>query len=222
MEYIDGIARLWDAEDLPAPLQSYLQQVKFFNNSQALVHYPGSPAIAQKMLRRGDKLWLYELHPTDFKLLKDNFANDKRVRCEQSDGFQGVIAKMPPMERRGLVLIDPPYEIKEDYQRCVDTLKQAHKRFATGCFALWYPVVKRKRIDQLESSLRNSGIRNIQLFELSQSVDSDEFGMTAAGMIVINPPWTLFAEMKTCLPWLAERLGKSGEGKYRCEVVVPE
>ncbi|GAA5216966.1 23S rRNA (adenine(2030)-N(6))-methyltransferase RlmJ [Corallincola platygyrae] len=221
-EYLDGVARLWELEDLPEPLQDYLQVIKEFNRSDKLTHYPGSPAIAAALTRKEDKLWLYELHPTDFKILRQEVANQRRIRCEQSDGFKGAIAKLPPLERRGMVLIDPPYELKEDYQRCAETLIKAHRKFSTGCYALWYPVVDRNRIDQLERKLVDSGIRNIQLFELSQTDDSDAFGMTSAGMIVINPPWTLHKEMKACLPLLADKLGSNGQGNYRCEVLVPE
>ncbi|RCU51714.1 23S rRNA (adenine(2030)-N(6))-methyltransferase RlmJ [Corallincola holothuriorum] len=221
-EYQDGIQRLWQIEGLPESLQSYLEEIRAFNGSKELIRYPGSPTIAQQILRRQDKLWLYELHPTDYKILSDHCQEDRRIRCEQSDGFQGLIAKVPPLERRAVVLMDPPYELKEDYQRCITTLIKANRRFATGCYALWYPVVARERINKMEAELVASGIRNIQLFELGQSKDTETFGMTAAGMIIINPPWTLMQEMQQCLPLLAELLGKEGRGHFRCETLVEE
>jgi 23S rRNA (adenine2030-N6)-methyltransferase len=126
------------------------------------------------------------------------------------------------MEHRGLVLIDPSYEIKSDYQWVIESLKQMVKRFAIGTYALWYPVVDRKCNKQLEQAIKNSGIKNIQLFELGITADTDEHGMTASGMIVINPPWTLIEEMQHTLPWLADKLGIEGLNHYRIEILVNE
>ena len=129
---------------------------------------------------------------------------------------------MPPKERRGFILIDPSYEIKTEYREVVDTLIKAYKRFATGTYALWYPVVNRHTIEQMEQDLIHSGIKNIQLFELGINADSSEKGMTSSGMIVINPPWTLHKEMQESLPFLAQTLGQNGQGGYRIETLVAE
>src|SRR5690606_26809766 len=142
--------------------------------------YPGSPAIAQALLCPQDRAQLYELHPSDYALLSELMQRDRRIRVQQSDGFQGMIASLPPPARRGLVLIDPPYEIKSDYDTVVRTLVKAHKRLATGTYALWYPEVKRTRIDKLGQELRNSGSPRIQLFELGLTADTDGRGMTSA------------------------------------------
>ena len=154
--------------------------------------------------------------------MRENFSGDRQIKMANSDGLQGLVANMPPKERRGFILIDPSYEVKTEYQEVVDTLIQAHKRFATGTYALWYPVVNRHTIDQMERELLQSGIRNIQLFELGIEADSAEKGMTSSGMIVINPPWTLQKEMQESLPFLAQTLGQNGEGFYRIETLVAE
>jgi len=154
--------------------------------------------------------------------MRENFSGDRRIKMAKSDGLQGVVANMPPKERRGLVLIDPSYEIKTEYDEVVDTLIAAYRRFATGTYALWYPVVKRTLISKMERSLKASGIKNIQLFELAIEADKEERGMTSSGMIVINPPWTLQKEMQQSLPFLAETLGINGEGYYRIETLVAE
>jgi 23S rRNA (adenine2030-N6)-methyltransferase len=118
--------------------------------------------------------------------------------------------------------MDPSYEIKSDYQNVARQLIEAHRRFATGTYALWYPVVTRTRIDELERTLKKSGIKNIQLFEMGIAADSIEHGMTASGMIVINPPWTLWKAMETALPTLVQLLASTDEGYFRQEQLVDE
>lgn len=221
-EFSNGIMPLWGRRDLPAPVAAYLEQVIEFNNQSKLTHYPGSPSIALQMLRDSDRLFLFELHPNEFTDMCNNFAGDRQIKMEKSDGLKGLIAKMPPKERRGFILIDPSYEIKTEYQQVVATLIQAYKRFSTGTYALWYPVVNRHVTNKMERELINSGIKNIQLFELAISEDSLEKGMTASGMIVINPPWTLRKEMQASLPFLVKTLAPEGQGSYRIETLVAE
>ena len=221
-EFNNGIVPLWGHTDLPAPVAAYLEQVVEFNAQSKLEFYPGSPSIALQMLRDRDRLFLFELHPNEFTNMRENFSGNRQIKMANSDGLKGLIANMPPKERRGFVLIDPSYEIKSEYLEVVDTLIQAHKRFATGTYALWYPVVNRHTIDQMERDLINSGIKNMQLFELGISADSSEKGMTSSGMIVINPPWNLQKEMQDSLPFLAETLGQNGQGFYRIETLVAE
>ncbi len=133
-----------------------------------------------------------------------------------------MLALLPPLSRRGLVLIDPSYEVKSDYQLVVDTVIKAYKKFSTGTYAIWYPVVERARINQLEKSLINSGIKNIQRFELALEADTQYGGMTAAGMIVINPPWTLMEKMSSLLPKLLQTLADDKHAFFKCEVLVGE
>ena len=225
-EYRRGIARLWSlGDDLPEGLQSYLDVVRAFNqfagSQEALAFYPGSPWIAQALLREGDRLQLFELHPKEAALLQQGLVKKRGLSVFQQDGFQGLIAALPPKERRGLVLMDPPYEIKTDYEQVVSRLIQAHKRFAGGTYLLWYPVVERARIDQLEKALKNSGIRAIDLYELAIAPDTSARVMTASGMIEINPTWKLKNQMNTLLPWLCQHLAE-GQGFYRIETLVEE
>lgn len=224
-EFQNGIGQVWGQINLAEPLQTYVDLVAQFNQQagakDTLKFYPGSPWFAQTLLREHDRLSLFELHPKEQALLKQNLGSHRRLKIFDTDGFKGLIAQLPPKERRGLVLIDPPYEIKEDYDTVVETLVQAHKRFATGTYALWYPVVERRRINRLEKALVNSGIRNIQLYELGLTDDTNGRGMTASGMIVINPPWTLLSQMQMLLPDLAKRLGGQA-GCYRVETLCAE
>lgn len=219
-EYRDGIGRLWGG-DWPG-LSRYFEVIKAHNHSNNLIYYPGSPLIAMHFMRPQDKAWLFELHPTDFRRLEKNTHGNHQVRTTCQDGHQGVLALLPPAARRGLVLIDPSYEIKSEYEQVFETICKAYRRFSTGIYAIWYPVVERDKVRQLEHSLVASGIRDIQRFELGLAPDSDDRGMTASGMIVINPPWTLFEKMSLLLPELAGTLGAGGMAFYKCDTLVPE
>ncbi len=221
-EYLDGIAKVWERNDLPVCVEDYISLIKQFNQAESLNHYPGSPLIAGQLLTRKDRLFFYERHTAESRLLSDVFKTDRRSKVFRADGFKDSLGLLPPLENRGLILIDPSYEIKNEYQTVVDALKAMHKRFASGCYLLWYPVVERKRNRYLERALLASGIKNIQLFELGIRPDSDEYGMTASGMIAINPPWTLLADMQKTLPWLAETLGENQGGHYRIDQLVAE
>jgi len=221
-EFDNGIAKLWQRNDLPECVARYVSLIKRFNSPDKLTRYPGSPLITKQLLRDKDRLCLFELHNTEIKLLTAEANKDKRINVFHADGLTSCLKLLPPTERRGLVLIDPSYEIKSDYQQVVETLVAMHKRFATGTYALWYPVIDRSRNQKLERAIKACGINNVQLFELGIRADSNEHGMTASGMIVINPPWTLAAEMKQVLPWLAEVLGNNNEGFYRIETLVSE
>ncbi len=223
-EYGEGIGRLWDVptETLPDALAEYVQVIKSVNPSGGLDGYPGSPWLALSQMRRTDKARLFELHSTDARLLRQNFAADARLKISQSDGLAGLKASLPVPERRALVLLDPSYELKSDYDAVVSSLKEAHKRMATATLMLWYPVVERHRITRIERALKESGIADIFLAELAVERDAPGHGMTASGMIVINPPWTLKATMTSILPFLVERLGQKPGAFYRVETLVGE
>ncbi len=221
-EFENGISRLWQQPNLPASVEQYVKVIQHFNVTDQLNYYPGSPLIAQHFLRVQDRLFLHELHSTEIEMLTQTVKKDRRIKVFHADGLKNTLGLLPPNEHRGLILIDPSYEIKTDYQSIVDTLIQMHKRFATGTYALWYPVVDRTRNQHLELALKQSAIKNIQLFELGISADTAEKGMTSSGMIVINPPWTLQADMQETLPYLATQLGLDHAGHYRIETLVKE
>ncbi|QFU05880.1 Ribosomal RNA large subunit methyltransferase J [Pseudoalteromonas sp. THAF3] len=220
-EFNDGIAKLWQYQGDVDALADYVALIKGMNESAQLRHYPGSPKVAEHYLRKQDKGWFFELHPQDLKLLQKNMAGKRSLRVKDENGFKGLLALVPPLSRRACVLMDPPYEVKSDYDKAVDTFIKAHQRFSTGTYLLWYPVVERSRIDRLEQRFIDSGIRNIQLFELATQGDSEERGMTASGIIAINPPYTLKATMQQVLPELVKVLSEQ-DGFYRCEQLVDE
>lgn len=219
-EYRDGISRLYSS--VSPELADYLALVNTFNSDGVLNYYPGSPMIAQKLLRPQDKACLFEMHSTDFDLLQQQLKGDARFRVQKQDGFKGLLTLLPPRSRRALVLIDPSYELKTEYQQVVDTLIQAHRKFASGIYVIWYPVIERQRLEDFIGQVQHSGIRNIQRFELAVSADTAGRGMTAAGLLVINPPWTLLQSTQALLPILLVSLARDSQAFYRAEVLVDE
>jgi 23S rRNA (adenine2030-N6)-methyltransferase len=228
-EYETGIAKLWDRKDLPPSLARYVRLIKEMNPSGRMRYYPGSPYCADKTMREQDRLRLFELHPSEIKILEENFrkveahaaaqgqrppTRGRRVMIQRGDGFEGLRALLPPPSRRGLVLIDPPYEDKYDYRRVRDTLKDALARFATGTYAVWYPVLQRMESRQLPEKLKHLPPHGWLNVTLSISTPApDGFGLHSSGMFVINPPWTLEATLRELMPYLVTVLGTdSGAG----------
>lgn len=164
---------------------------------------------------------LTELHPADHPLLEQEFHRDRQVSIYKEDGFQRLKGSLPPKERRGLVLIDPPYELAREYRDVVTAIAQSHKRWATGIYAIWYPVVNRCDIEDMIEGLEGLGINKILQIELGVSPDTNERGMTASGMIVINPPWKLESQMNEILPFLKEAIAPA-TGHFKVEWIVPE
>lgn len=222
-EFVEGIGRLWDKTDLPSDVQRYVDLIKKLNyGGKELRYYAGSPLIAAQLLRAQDRALLTELHPSDYPLLRNNFKQFENVTAKRDNGFQQLKATLPPKERRGLVLIDPPYELKEDYDLVVKAVEEGYKRFATGVYAIWYPVVLRQQTKRIIKGLEATGIRKILQIELAIRPDSDQRGMTASGMIVINPPWTLEGQMKQILPYLTQTLVPEGTGSWQVSWITPE
>lgn len=215
-EYLEGIGKLWQETSVPQAMTAYLEAVRHFNEgneeqaTDELAWYPGSPAIVDMHLREQDRMLLHELHNTDVELLQEYFEGARQVKRVHGDGLQGLLAAVPPLERRALVLVDPSYELKSDYQDVADTLIKAHRKFATGVYLLWYPVVNRAQTEAMLTKLKDSGIRRQLRIEQSIKPDSDEFGMTAAGLWVINPPWQLDTQAEELLAWLHPRLNQGG------------
>ena len=221
-EYLSGINLIWQQSETPELLNTYLSVLKRYNPFDNLKYYLGSPLIAKQLLREQDKINLTELHPTDYPLLRQEFSKDKRARVLREDGFSQLKSKLPPESRRGIVLIDPSYEIKDDYQKIPKALLEAYKRFATGIYLIWYPVVSRTQTQKMIDEIVNLGIKKISQFEFAIKPDNNQKGMTASGMIVINPPWKLQQQMQTIMPWLKSTLDTEKMGNYLIKELVPE
>lgn len=221
-EFRQGIGMLWGRNDLPGTLAAYRDLVAEFNGGDVLQQYPGSPWFAQRLLRAQDRLDLCELHPRDFPSLQRLFCDDRRVSCHFEDGFKRSLALVPPQERRALVLIDPSYELKQDYARVVDHVRALHRRFATAVYAVWYPLVEARRVKTLETAFINSGMRRIHLYEVCLTARHPGRGMSGAGMIVVNPPWRLREEVHQALAYLAPLVSDTGEPIFRCVELAGE
>ncbi|MFL9610496.1 23S rRNA (adenine(2030)-N(6))-methyltransferase RlmJ [Methylobacillus sp. Pita2] len=222
-EFKQGIGQLWECDDLPDSLLSFIELIKHINRGKALKHYPGSPAVAQELLRGSDRERLFELHPSDAKLLRQHFKPaGRQVLVEQQDGFAGLKALLPPPPRRAVVLIDPPYEEKRDYQRVIEALKDSLQRFATGTYLLWYPLLQRPEVDLLTDRLAKLGATSWLHATLSiKAPSADGFGMHGSGMFVINPPWTLPDTLQQALPYLAEKLALDDGAGYTLQHHIP-
>jgi len=236
-EFETGIAPLWGKKDLPPALADYLDLVKALNPSGKMRYYPGSPYCADKIMREQDRLRLFELHPSEIKILSENFrkldahaaeqgrrptVRGKRVIISDGDGFESLKALLPPPSRRGLVLIDPPYEVKDDYRRVKVALEDALTRFPTGTYAVWYPVLNRQDSRQLPEKLKRLQSKDWLNVTLSISGSTpDGFGLHSSGMFILNPPWTLMATLKEVMPYLVAALGTDKEAGFVLESGAP-
>lgn len=209
-EFEDGINRLMT--NTPEALAEFVAFIRNFIEQQ---QYPGSPAIVDRMLRRGDKSWLFELHPQTFAEITQHCARRRKTFVRQESGFQGLNGLLPVASKRALVLIDPSYELKEDYQNVCTAIERAYRKMPQATLLLWYPVVKRSNVSVIEDQLLASPVRNIVQLELNINPDSDETGMTGSGMILVNPPWTLALQAEKVLPTLLQTLAMSKQGFIR-------
>ena len=222
-EFESGITKLYQASDLPESLKIYVKIIKKLNENKALMLYPGSPIIAKNLLRRSDKLRLFELHPSDYKLLLENFrgqnfsGQDRQTKIEMLDGFAGLKSCLPPPTKRAAVLIDPPYELKEDYQRVVDCIKDSLTRFATGTYIVWYPLLQRPEPLQMIEKLKMLHTDWLNVTLSVQSPSDEGFGMFGSGLFVVNPPWTLPKILDETMPYITKMLAQDDSAEYTLE-----
>ena len=216
VEFINGIARLMAAENLSESLANLVKIIKTYNENNALNFYPGSPKITESLIRADDKLRLFELHPSDCKLLIENFkGKGRQTKIELQDGFSGIKACLPPPTKRGLVLIDPPYELKDDYQNAVDCIQDSLKRFATGTYCVWYPLLQRDEPLEMVDALKSLQPNNWLDVSLSiEAPSADGYGMFGSGMCIINPPWTLPKMLEQSMPMLCDLLALDNSASF--------
>jgi len=218
-EFRNGIALLWERNDLPEPVADYVSQVRAVNADGVLRVYPGSPRIALDVLRPQDRLRLFELHSTEGQILAEQFAQaGRRVMVTAGDGFAGLKAVLPPPSRRGLVLIDPSYELASDYRSVVTALRDGMQRFATGTYAVWYPLLQRRESIQLPDNLRRAAGADWLDIALQVRAPSPEgLGLHGSGMFIVNPPWTCAEQMRVIMPWLTRALAQDAAASFRLD-----
>ena len=214
-EWEGGIGRMAEAfaADVESLLAPYRQAIAALNGGGGLARYPGSPWIAAHLMRGGDRLIANELHPDDKALLETCFRHDRRVSVTGVDAGVSIKANLPPPERRGLVLIDPPYEQKNEAARAVAMLAEGLRRFATGCFMLWYPVKADGLADGLGDAVERLGVPGTLKVELRVREAFGEGGLAGSGLVIVNPPWQLDRDLEILLPALARRLGLGNWGQ---------
>jgi 23S rRNA (adenine2030-N6)-methyltransferase len=228
-EWLTGIARVMQARfsEKTAPLvKPYLDIVRAFNPQRELASYPGSPLIARALLRPQDRMTACEVEPKARKRLIDALRRDTQARVVDLDGWLALPAFVPPKERRGLVLIDPPYEQKDEFERLAEGFAGAFAKWPTGSFMLWYPVKSRRATDTLTRNVAEAvgaGPSPGKCLRLEFSVAPQAIGgaLASAGLLIVNPPWTLIGELKAILPELEKPLGQGGAGRFRLETPKP-
>src|ERR1700723_1489763 len=222
-EWLTGIARLTQArfsETVLPPVKPYLDIVRAFNPQRDLDAYPGSPLIARALLRPQDRLTACEIEPKARKRLIDALRRDTQARVVDLDGWLALPAFVPPKERRGLVLIDPPYEQKDEFERLAAGFAEAFAKWPTGSYLLWYPAKSRRATDELARQVAHAigearPPGKCLRVEFSVAPQAAGQGLTSAGLLVVNPPWTLAADLKTILPELEKPLGQGAASRFR-------
>ncbi|MBB3809355.1 23S rRNA (adenine(2030)-N(6))-methyltransferase RlmJ [Pseudochelatococcus contaminans] len=224
LEWQEGIGRLetplnGEAEELLAPFREALREVKLrFGDN----FYPGSPLIASLLLRAQDKAIFVEKHPADVVTLAGHLARDRRLKVLEMDGWTALKAMIPPVERRGVVLIDPPFEVEGELAHLGHALIEGRRKWNNGIFAGWYPIKDLGHTEQLADILRDSGVPRILRLELLVDRGDDPSRLNGCGLVVINPPWKLAADAEVLLPALAERLARDDHAGFRCDWLAGE
>lgn len=211
-EWREGIGRIWAAKDAPPATADYLALIRAANGLEMAKPatgepgvYPGSPWLARQLLRPEDRLHVFELHTSDAPALIDALRGDRQVKVTAGDGYAGLRANWPPPSRRGLALIDPSYEVKDEYGQVVDAVADALRRFPTGIVAVWYPRLVRRESEMLPGKLTRLSPDNWLHVALDVRGRAEQ-GMHGSGMVVLNPPWTLPQTLKPVMPWLHRHL----------------
>lgn len=221
-EHKDGLVRVWDRPDVPPAMTPYLDAVRAENPEGELRFYPGSPRILRRSLRAQDRLVLTELNAKDGAELALLFAGDRLVKVQLGDGYQALKAHLPPRERRGLVLIDSSFDRAGEFARLTRGWRAAYEKFATGVYALWYPLMEPVAMKAFERGVVATGIRRILQLEISVLPPNWTASMRGCGLLVVNPPFGFAAEAQAILNWLAPLLSRSGAGGHKARWLVRE
>lgn len=224
-EWQEGIAKVLAGtppDDIANLLSPWLETIRSLNPDGNLVAYPGSPALSRALLRKIDRLTLTELHPADFKTLSALFAGDHQVKTIHLDGWMAMGSFLPPKEKRGLVLIDPAFEVTDEFDRLTKAVITGHRKWASGIFALWYPLKDRKAVSRMHGAFKDAGIKDVLAMELNVGQSGPDTPMRGSGMTIINPPFVLESELKTLLPWLCDTLKQGKGASWQVERIIAE
>lgn len=221
-EAMHGICHVVAQPDIPDTLAPYLDVVRALNGTDGMRWYPGSPRLARDMLRPADRLVAVELHPKDAEALAAEFGGDRRTVVHTLDGWLALKSFLPPKERRGILLVDPPFERPGEFDRMLTGLKEAHRRWATGILVFWYPIKSRADADAFTEAARRLAIPQTLLVELGVATVVPGEKLSACGLLIVNPPWGLDTELRRLLPWLQRVLARGPGAAHRLEWLVGE
>ena len=220
-EYLQGIARLWQAADVPPLCDDYLRVVRELNPDGQLRYYPGSPELARQLSREQDRLHCNEKHPEDGQLLKENMHFDRRVAVHLGEGWHVPRALLPTREKRVVLLIDPPFEQADELERCVVALNEAIGRMRQAIVASWYPIKDTRQLKRFYNQLAGSSAPRLLRVELLVHPADDASRLSGSGVVIANPPWGLEEQLRELLPWLAQRLAQS-QGSFQLDWLIEE
>jgi 23S rRNA (adenine2030-N6)-methyltransferase len=221
-EFRNGIGLVWNRADAPQALMPYLEAVKAENPDGRLRFYPGSPCLVRRLLRAADRMVLAELNKSDCAQLAEVFSRDRSVQVRLMDGYQALKAFLPPKERRALTLIDSSFDRAQEFARIVQALADAHRRFATGVYAIWYPLMDPASVNAFEREVAATGVRRVLKLELSVLPEGWQAGMRGSAMLVVNSPFQFDRIVQPMLAWLWKVLSQEGEGGYAVRWLVGE
>ncbi|MFN0314427.1 MAG: 23S rRNA (adenine(2030)-N(6))-methyltransferase RlmJ [Burkholderiales bacterium] len=221
-EYEGGLAQVLKAPHPPEELAPYLAAVTALNTFRSLRYYPGSPVLARRYMRAGDRMVLSELNREDCRELEHHFKGDRQVHVHNMDGYQALKAFLPPPERRGLVLVDSSFDRAQEFKRLADAFAEAHRRWDTGVFALWYPLMAWQDMERFERRIIATGIRKLLYLELSLFPENWTESLRGCAMLVANPPWGFEEEAKKLLPWVRATLAGKNQGGWSVRWWVTE
>jgi 23S rRNA (adenine2030-N6)-methyltransferase len=221
-EWVEGIGRLWDADDLPELAADYMEVLRRMNRKEpGLRYYPGSPELARRLTRSQDRVLLNEKHPEDGQLLKDNMKGDRRVAVHLGEGWHMPRALLPVAEKRAVMLIDPPFEQPDEMKRCAVALKETIGRMRQTVAAIWYPVKDQRLLKRFYQDLAETGAPKLLRVELHVHPLDTPASLNGSGLAIANPPWGLEEELRELMPYLAKKLGQS-QGGWTMDWLIAE
>ncbi|MDZ7888455.1 MAG: 23S rRNA (adenine(2030)-N(6))-methyltransferase RlmJ [Pseudomonas sp.] len=221
-EWLEGIQRVWQADDVPALFDDYLGVIRALNPDGQLRYYPGSPEVARELSREQDRLQLNEKHPEDGQLLKANMKYDRRVAVHLGEGWHVPRALLPTAQKRAVLLIDPPFEQADELQRCAQAMKESIARMRQAVVAIWYPIKDQRQLKRFYQDLQGTGAPKLLRVELLvHAADNADVGLNGSGLAIANPPWGLEDELRSVLPWLGQNLGQT-QGGWKLDWLIEE
>jgi 23S rRNA (adenine2030-N6)-methyltransferase len=221
-EWLEGIQRVWQADDVPALFDDYLGVIRALNPDGQLRYYPGSPEVARELSREQDRLQLNEKHPEDGQLLKANMKYDRRVAVHLGEGWHVPRALLPTAQKRAVLLIDPPFEQADELQRCAQAMKESIARMRQAVVAIWYPIKDQRQLKRFYQDMQGTGAPKLLRVELLvHAADNADVGLNGSGLAIANPPWGLEDELRSVLPWLGQNLGQT-QGGWKLDWLIEE